>query len=59
MLILTAQNVSRDSGNTVADYEVKVRVNEKIIWEGKVSNHVREDGWAQLIRRIAWEADRG
>ena len=58
MLILTAQNVERNSDNSVADYEVKVRVNEKIIWQGKVSNHVREDGWEQLVRRIAWEAQR-
>lgn len=58
MLILTAQNISRDDQNTVADYDVKVRVNEKVIWSGKVSGHLREDGWTQLVRRIAWEAER-
>lgn len=59
MLILTAQNVTRNPDNTVADYDVKVRVNEKVIWQGKVTGHVRDDGWAQLVRRIAWEAERG
>lgn len=55
MLIVTAANVTenlqREDG--IADYRVQVNINYTPIWKGEVNGHVRDEGAAALLRRIA------
>ena len=51
MLIVTAHNVRQYCG--YADYDVVVRVNEKLIAKLHVKGHERELGWQELLHRIA------
>ena len=39
-------------------YDVQVKVNALVIWQGSVV-HVREDGWPALLERIAAVAQAG
>jgi hypothetical protein len=49
MLILTFHNDS--TGVTIqGNYNVKVYVNEKVIYEGRVEGHDRRKGWVNLVR---------
>lgn len=60
MLIITAHNVSGGNGTKedgTADYDVKVRINEQVIWSGPVTRHVRNAGAAVLLRKIADRMD--
>ena len=57
-LIIIAQNITgtdtlaRPDGT--ADYDVEVSVNRKhFIWCGKITNHRRDAGAQELLRRIA------
>jgi hypothetical protein len=52
VLIVEALNIFTDK-NDIADYDVRVRVNMMEIWRGPVLNHRRQDGWHQLLRKIA------
>jgi hypothetical protein len=51
-LWVTAQNVFTDK-NDVADYKVKVGINAKLIWEGTILSHERNQGAAALLHTIA------
>lgn len=56
MLILHALNVTGGTGERTdgtADYDVEIRVNERVIWRGFVNNHLRREGAQWLLRRIA------
>src|SRR5690242_17162870 len=50
-LVVIAQNISELA--PVSDYDVSVWINERVIWRGKVTGHVRDEGWAELMRKIA------
>ncbi len=61
MLILQAGNVTAGNGTApdgTAAYEVTVAINNRILWKGEVSGHIRANGGAELLRRIAdvWDA---
>lgn len=56
MLILTAQNVTPNSGE-VADYNVSLRVNHRVLWSAVITEHPRERGAAVLLRRIVNQFD--
>lgn len=54
MLIVTAHNVTPyNAPEDTAEYDVVVRINERKIWGGYVTGHIRADGFAPLLRRIA------
>jgi hypothetical protein len=53
MLTITAINITGLFDNRPCDYEVDVRVNDQVIWDGIVKGHTRKDGWPDLLRRIA------
>lgn len=55
MLIVTVHNDGQGP-DSCASYEVVVRVNDQVIWEGKVGGHDRKDGWAVLLNQVAWVA---
>jgi hypothetical protein len=60
MLILTAGNVTgygQLEKDGLADYTVWVGVNYRQIWAGPVKGHVRANGAAELLRRIADHMD--
>lgn len=48
----------------IGHYNVRVQVNFETIWEGRVANHRREDGWEQLVHRLddilsrEWKAEK-
>ena len=39
-----------------SDYLVRADVNGKILKEWKVEDHLRSDGWKELLRKVANEA---
>lgn len=51
MLIVSAKNISALA--PVSDYEVRVQINERVIWKDVVTEHPRERGAGVLLRRIA------
>lgn len=59
MLIVTARNIgSRNKeGEEVADYECKAMINRRTIWSGTVTDHIRNQSWTVLLRKIADKAD--
>ena len=57
MLIVTAINVTGLDDEKPCDYEVAVSINSTYIWQGTVTGHMRADGWAELLRRIADTAE--
>jgi hypothetical protein len=52
MLILLIHNDGTGANNN-ANYDVEVRVNERLIWQGRVEGHNRDDGWPMLLRQLA------
>ena len=59
-LIVIANNITPDlvRKDGTADYEVEVSVNRrKFIWRGPITNHVRANGAAELLRDIAGAID--
>lgn len=50
MLIL--EIVNKSSLAPVSDYEYKVRLNHRVITEGKVEGHTRANGWVPLVQMI-------
>lgn len=52
MLIILAHNDSTGAKG-FANYDCEARINQRVIWRGRVENHKREDGWAALLIRIA------
>jgi hypothetical protein len=56
VLLITCHNdlTGRDP---LANYDVVVRVNTRVIWTGHVEGHIREDGWVELLKRVTEEAE--
>lgn len=55
-LILIARNIGPDLAREdgTADYDVEVSINRKsYIWAGQINGHIREQGAAVLLRKIA------
>lgn len=52
MLIVLAHNDGTGT-NEAANYNVEVRVNERIIWKGSIRKHDRRQGWPKLLKQIA------
>lgn len=55
MLVIELMNISKLA--PVSDYKYKVWVttvggHEKVISEGTIKGHTREDGWAALVQRL-------
>ena len=64
MLIVTATNVTKEKRKKVlarkdgtADYDVWVGINQVCIWRGEIKCHTRDNGAAELLRRIATRMD--
>lgn len=57
MLTLYIRNITGLAD--ISDYEWVAMVNANKIAEGKVLGHVRADGWAQLVKRIAISHEEG
>jgi hypothetical protein len=44
--------------NASANYDATVRVNDKLIWQGRVEGHDRDSGWPTLLRQLADAAEK-
>lgn len=55
-LYVKVHNISPAS-NVVCNYEVAVRVNERVIYEGVIFGHNRANGWTKLLHMIADDGD--
>lgn len=53
MLIVLAHNVTKGEDLSISEYDVQVRINERVIWKGRVGEHVRAEGWQTLLHKIA------
>lgn len=56
MLILTASNITGEGKlekNGLANYTVWIGVNYHQIWSGPINGHIRNNGAAELLRKIA------
>ena len=51
-LIVYIQNDGTGSGDA-ANYDYQVRVGRELIASGRVEGHDREEGWRELVRRVA------
>jgi hypothetical protein len=58
MFILLAHNRTGTKEDGTSDYNVEIRVNERIIAMMRVEGHIRDSGGAELLRRIADQWDR-
>ena len=57
MLIITIHNDG--TGNEeFGNYNVVVKINEAVIWQGRVEGHYRKWGWPDLLDRVILEADK-
>lgn len=60
MFIVLAQNIT-EGGLTkpdgTSDYRVQIRLNERLIVDIPVKGHIRANGGAELLRKIADEWD--
>lgn len=54
MLIIKIHN-DGSGNNDSANYDYTVFVNKKIIAEGRIERHNRNDGWKKLVARLAEE----
>lgn len=52
MLRLRILNVSSPGNDTMCSYHYEVDVNGRGIADGYVINHLRNDGWVALVKRI-------
>lgn len=60
MLIILAHNTTGTKPDGTSDYSVSVKLNDDyVIWQGQVTNHVRANGAATLLRKIADAMERG
>lgn len=56
--MLTIRVHNDDTGTEEsANYNVRVSVNGKPIWQGRVTGHDRKEGWPELLRQIATAAE--
>ena len=58
MFVLLAHNITGTKEDGTSDYSVTVSINDNIIAGFTLNGHVRAEGGAALLRRIAdaWEA---
>ena len=55
MLVVTFQN--DDTGNDIiGHYDVTVWNDSRAIYSTRITDHVRQEGWRQLLQRLFWEA---
>jgi len=47
--MLIIEIVNKSSLAPVSDYEYRVRINHRVITEGKLEGHTRKDGWIPLV----------
>jgi hypothetical protein len=52
MLTITLLNIGGYEFSDMADYRAIVRVNDRIIWCGKIKGHDRSLGWIRLVLRL-------
>ena len=52
VLIITIHNDGTGT-EEVGNYDYKVIINDKVIKEGKIEGHYREDGWRDLVMQVA------
>jgi hypothetical protein len=58
MLIVKVTN--DDSGSAlVGNYDYEVLINQTVIRSGRVENHVRRQGWKELVRRVLMDTNKG
>ena len=55
MLIVTFLNDATGNKN-IGNYDVAVRANTRIIYQTRITNHKRQEGWRSLLRRLLKEA---
>ena len=53
MLIVLAHNTTGTKSDGTSDYDVEVRINERVIFKGQVIGHIRDHGAAILLHSIA------
>ena len=39
--------------DTIAHYNVEVRINTRVLWQGRIRRHRRALGWQDLLHRLA------
>lgn len=60
MVFVSAHNITGTKNDGTSDYSVSVKLNDDyVIWQGHVTNHVRTNGAATLLRKIADAMERG
>jgi hypothetical protein len=59
MFILLAHNTTGTKDDGTSEYDVEVRINERTIAHFHLVDHVRSEGGAALLRRIADKWDEG
>jgi len=50
--MLIIELVNKSGLAPVSDYEYSVRINNRVITEGKVLGHTRKDGWEELVLKM-------
>jgi hypothetical protein len=59
MFILLAHNTTGTKADGTSDYDVEIRINERVIARLEIAGHIRDAGAAALLRMIAdaWEKE--
>ena len=59
MFILLAHNTTGTKADGTSDYDVEIRINERVIARLEIAWHIRDAGAAALLRMIAdaWEKE--
>lgn len=52
-MLLVRMIREREGSDENSSYEVRVYINDRRIWMGRVTNHHRMDGWAILLIKLA------
>jgi hypothetical protein len=55
-LYVLIHNVSRPDTTEVCDYEWRAQINDRVLAQGLVVDHRREDGWIALLQRVVDDA---
>ena len=58
MLIILAHNTTGTKADGTSDYNVELRVNERVFAEVQIKGHIRAHGAAPLLRMIADQMDK-
>lgn len=53
MLIILAHNKTGTKADGTSDYDVTIRVNDRIVTQFEVLGHKRDSGWQPLVAEIA------